>query len=306
MEIMKKNLIVTLADRNYINQAKQLFSSVYWNAGWKGDYMLLAHDIPEKELRWFRNKGILIKKCKSLYHKDFGRISRAVLDKFYLFTPEFKKWKNIVFLDGDIIVRASLDELTNINGFAAMPENILEDQFVKSSQQLIKLKKIYNLKEPRFNAGVMAFSTNIIKKDSFSKLKLLFKKYEKVHLFQDQTVLNLFFYKKWIKMPQVYNVPPYLIAHPYFIKRNKLKAIILHFIGERKPWHLEDPFYKEWNDNLKKAELIDLNKTVSAKKWTNKDIKRYSQYIKRRQIIYLPIYYIDRFIGKIGRLIKKG
>lgn len=51
---MKKNLIVTLADKNYIDQAKQLFSSVYFNAGWNGDYMLLAHEISESELRWFK------------------------------------------------------------------------------------------------------------------------------------------------------------------------------------------------------------------------------------------------------------
>ena len=52
----KKNLLVTLTEKNYIPQAKQLFSSVYWNAGWKGDYMLLAHGIPEKELKWLEKK----------------------------------------------------------------------------------------------------------------------------------------------------------------------------------------------------------------------------------------------------------
>jgi len=29
---LKKNVLITLADENYIDQAKQLFSSVYWNA----------------------------------------------------------------------------------------------------------------------------------------------------------------------------------------------------------------------------------------------------------------------------------
>jgi len=41
--IEKKSVLVTLADENYIYQAKQLFSSVYFNVGWRGDYMLLAH-----------------------------------------------------------------------------------------------------------------------------------------------------------------------------------------------------------------------------------------------------------------------
>ena len=66
---MKGNLLVTLADETYIDQAKQLFSSVYWNARWKGDYMLLSHNIPNEKLNWFKNKGILIKKCKSIYNK---------------------------------------------------------------------------------------------------------------------------------------------------------------------------------------------------------------------------------------------
>jgi hypothetical protein len=52
---MASNLLVAIADANHIDQAKQLFSSVYFNAGWKGDYMLMAHEIPEKELLWFRD-----------------------------------------------------------------------------------------------------------------------------------------------------------------------------------------------------------------------------------------------------------
>lgn len=45
---MKWTLLVTLADSSYLDQATQLFSSVYHNAGWRGDYMLLAHEIPER------------------------------------------------------------------------------------------------------------------------------------------------------------------------------------------------------------------------------------------------------------------
>ena len=71
----KKNLLVTLADENYIEQAKQLFSSVYHNSGWKGDYMLLSHEIPESKLKWFRDKGILVKKCESITNRNFRPFS---------------------------------------------------------------------------------------------------------------------------------------------------------------------------------------------------------------------------------------
>jgi hypothetical protein len=39
-----KKLLVTLADEKYIDQAKQLFSSAYWNGGWDGDFMLLSYE----------------------------------------------------------------------------------------------------------------------------------------------------------------------------------------------------------------------------------------------------------------------
>ena len=86
---MKTDLLVTLADGNYIDQAKQLFSSVYWNAGWQGDYMLLAQDIPDEKLKWFEDKGILITPCESLSENEtVGRgYPSTVLSKFRLFTP---------------------------------------------------------------------------------------------------------------------------------------------------------------------------------------------------------------------------
>jgi hypothetical protein len=61
---VKKDLLVTLADANYVDQARQVFSSAYWNGGWSGDYMLLAYGVPERDLQWFRDKGILVTECE--------------------------------------------------------------------------------------------------------------------------------------------------------------------------------------------------------------------------------------------------
>jgi len=323
---MKKNLLVTLADRNYIDQAKQLFSSVYWNAGWKGDYMLLAHEIPEKELKWFRDKGILIKKCKPPYDKQFPIWPSCVLNKFYLFTSYFKKWKNIIFLDADIIVRASLNELTKIKGFAAASAGKLLKMFIGSlhariskidKQILKKLKENYDLKEHGFNTGVMAFSTDLIKKNTFSKLKKLFEFYNEVGAAAEQPIINLLFYKKWIKLPTIYNINPCSINHYVNIKPEKIKGIILHF-NRYRPWDPRNYFYKEWNYNLDKAELINLNKIPSnIKKWTKQEIKNYLLYLKKRQIKYSYKYFfwktnlytkrfIDKNIGLFGIFLKNN
>jgi lipopolysaccharide biosynthesis glycosyltransferase len=213
---MKKNLLATLADKNYIDQAKQLFSSVYWNAGWKGDYMLLAHEIPEKDLKWFRDKGILVKKCKPIAELNFGKWPSTVCSKFYLFTPYSKKWKNIVFLDADIIVRGSLERLTKIKGFAAVKgyrrlcnlfKKPMESYFLNLSETYKKLQRNYNLnKQNTFNTGVFAFSTRIISAGSFDRLKSLYQSYGAISNSAEEAILNLLFYDEDIEFfPSVYN-----------------------------------------------------------------------------------------------------
>lgn len=302
----KKNLLVTLADENYVEQAKQLFSSVYWNAGWKGDYMLLAHEIPGKKLKWFKDKGILVKKCKSLgnfYHS-------AKLSKFYLFTPGFKRWKNIVYLDADMIVGASLDELTKVGGFAAVLDDLivnkLIDQFVVPSQMgkksFNKLKKSFNIKTRAFKSGVMAFNTNIIKKEMFSELIKLFKQHIKLtkpgNL--DQPSFNLLFYKQWKELPIVYNLD---VRDFKFINSRKMRTIVLHLDRGDIPWLSGSRFHKEWKFNLERADKIDLSKIPEPiRKYKQSEVKNYSRYLKIRSIFHFPNwkYFIDYQLGLIG------
>jgi len=311
----KENLLVTLADRNYVEQAKQLFSSVYWNAGWKGDYMLLAHEIPEKDLKWFRDKGILIKKCKPLYDKMTGSYPPVVFDKFYLFTPEFKKWKNIIYLDADIIVRASIDNLADIKGIASSSPlgQKLKFHFYSedNNDEIKEITANYNLNKRPFNSAMMFFSTSIIQDDTFEKIFSLFNRYKNISL-GDDPIINLFFYEKWINLPPVYNV-----CVNYFQKYFPKKGIILHFARSsdrvKLPSEKDNIFYNEWKRNLEKAEFIDLNKIPEGRKFTKFEIFRYSLYLRitdytcrtsKKISVYLanaP----DRLIGQIGILIKK-
>ncbi len=247
----KKALLVTLADKRYVNQAKQLFSSAYHKGNWKGGLMLLSHYIPEKELTWFRNKGILIKKCKSLdNHKLAVR-----LDKFHLFTPEFKKWNNLVFLDADIMVRGSINKLGKVKGFNAVADgwdNTISGQATKPLDE-----------SPAFNSGVMAFSTDIIQKDTFSKLLKTFKKYKKISKGLDQLTFNLMF-REWKRLPWYYNVNPYEMLARWGIEAEGVKGKIIHFVISDKilidknyrPWNKCSPFFIEWTENFENAEFI--------------------------------------------------
>ncbi len=334
----KRNLLVTLADKNYILQARQLFSSVYWNAGWDGDYMLMAHDVAEEDLQWFRNKGFLIKECKNLYHGKMGyrEYSTSVLDKFYLFTEEFKKWEHVVFLDGDMIVRANIDRLTRTNSFSSPKtcKDYFKYYFAKSEgPELAMLEKEYNLKRPAFNSGVMCYNTQIIKDHTFDDLLAVFYKYANI-CESDDAILNLYFYRQWTKIPMVFNV----LVHNFGLK-NYNNAIILHFNKPAnfrdknlRPWEEGNHYYNEWKANLDKAELMDLQKVQAGKKWGFFKINYYSlllnlwiylniiiqklqgfyhdffkNYLKYR-VRYLFLYTIQtpgRIAGTIGQYIKK-
>jgi len=326
---MKKDLIITFADKNYIPQIKQLFSSIYWNAGWDGDYMLLTPDIEEKDLEWFKEKGILIKKIDPpVNYSGLKKFPITLYLIFYLFTSEFKKWRSVIYLDVDIIVRGSLEKLTKLKGFGAFQGNdgCLHHQFYKKfveesiysvskhvgitdeeyEKTFNKLKKEYNLKKPLFNAGVFVFNTDIINKNTFQELKDLFYNYGKISAFAPQGELNLYFYKKWEKIPSIYNVNPYYLNHNYKISLDKINGAILHFSGSNsmgKPWEIINPYYLEWKDNFNKAESINLKKSQQSKKNAsdykieNIRFHLYSNYGK-------TIQKIDRIIGVFGIFLK--
>ncbi|MCX6773587.1 MAG: hypothetical protein NTY68_01140 [Candidatus Micrarchaeota archaeon] len=313
---MKKDLLVTLGTEKNIEWAKQLFSSVYWNAGWKGEYMLLAYKVPERELEWFRKKGILVKKCRPIIRRHMENDNRPIFfSKFYLFTREFKKWKTVIYLDSDIIVRASLDELAKTETFAAVADvfgfDKLRNQFIGSPKELYQeLKDNFELETDLFNAGVMAFSTEIIKEDTFDELKHLLSRYKKVCRCADQSIFNLFFYKRWEKLPLVYNIYSAAVINRWGIRQKDFEGIVLHFTGPNKPWMAKSHFYNEWKDNLDKADRMDLKRIQRGNRWTGERIRNYSQYLKMRERafrpIFLPVSFVKGIIWKTLRFLKNN
>ena len=324
---MKKYVLVTLADKNFINQAKQLFSSAYHNGGWDGDYLLLSCNIPEKELKWFRKKGIRILKCKSLYDKwsinvnRFNQrfISQIYLYKFYLFTDYFKKWKNVVFLDSDTIVKASLKELKNIKGIAfaldccpKLKKQFLEKKFINNEKEkkiLQSLRDKYHFEEKALNSGIIVFSTDIIKKEMLKNFLNLYNYCKNILIPPEQAIFNIYFYKKWKELPSVYNT-----YHFLFSDKEDINSIIIHAVGPNRAWDKNSRFKKEWEENLKKADLINIKNPKAPKKiLTEDEIKKYSKDIRRRihrkargpPIIIRILMEIDRQIGLFGLFLKE-
>jgi len=314
--MIKKNLLVSLADDNYIEEAKQLFSSAYWNGGWNGDYMLLAHEIPDEKLKWFREKGIFVKKCRAFHNKPIEGWPVTVLSKLYLFTPYFKKWKNIVYLDADITVRASLEELTKVNGFAAaggwghLSKLFMTLHYLKIKKINLnlfsELKRDYILESASFKSGLMALNTDVIKKDTFPKLRKLFNSYNEI-IYGDEAILNLYFYRKWTRLPNVYNVDVrYSPANLEKIKSKKIQGITLH-LGKV---YSKNYFYEEWKNSLRRAELIDLKRiSLPSKKFTEDEIRYNQKLLEQRtfsmkNLVSSAEFSADRLLGLCGLFLK--
>ena len=307
----KKNVLVTLADSNFIAQAKQLFASVYFNSGWTGDYLLLAQGISAADLAWFQEKGIIIFECALLSTQPIGvkEYPAIVLSKFYLFTEYFKQWERVVFLDADIIVRFSLDELLVASGFSAPAATIrLSGEFAADNYPLFReLKRHYRLTGPAFNTGVFSFTTDLITSETFSRLMALFNKFGPLNVHGEEPTLNLFFYQNWHTLPVIYNSIPSHLAKFYRLDSRRLLAAALHFVNSVKPWKPESDYYQEWIANLERAEKIDLASRPPAQALPSKKLRTYLRYIRLVDFflaVYRAVLFVDWQIGQAGLYLK--
>src|SRR3989339_340107 len=127
---MNNNLFISFATKDYIDQAKQLFVSLLMHGNWQDEIMLLTYNVPKENLLWFKNNNILIKEISlPINELDWEKnlpqnplFSNILSGKLTLFSPEFKKWKKIVYMDADIIIRGSIKELTNVSTFGAVKD----------------------------------------------------------------------------------------------------------------------------------------------------------------------------------------
>jgi len=323
---MSRDVVVTLSDANFLEQAKQLFSSIYHNSGWKGDYLLLALGVDEKDMSWFRDRGITVKPIPGIVEGSFSKHPLTILGQFHLFGPDLKRWKKVVFLDADIIVEASLDALSELDGFNAVPDIHFKDiseQFImgnkgqdtKERMLCNELSGMYDLKEMAFNSGVMVFDTDMIENDGMvDPLRDLYLRFGPIAR-SDQSILNIFFYGKWKSLPLVYdNYFPYHRKgwRPRFAPT---ESIVHHFLWD-KPWTRDDRHYdKEWKSNLQKADRIDLgHRKGPVRTWTAVEIARQEEFLTSlnkgvgplMKFLFKLIDRTDAFIGEMGSMIKGG
>jgi lipopolysaccharide biosynthesis glycosyltransferase len=309
MSTDKKNLIVTVADANFITQAKQLFSSVYFKAGWTGDYLLLSHNLSASDKEWFESRGIIVYEPPLLADRPFSEKAYPplLLSKFYLFTEYFKQWQKVIFLDVDIIVQSSLEHLLKASGFAATKAMYfrLRREFVDNCQFTPEFKKKYSLRTPSLTTGVFVLDTEIINSRTFEEIMSLYREFKDICQYGEESILNLYFYKQWNELPVIYNAAPWYLNNRYGLIANKQTVVIIHFICYAyKPWHQENAYYQEWSANLALADQIQAACPVKASySWSEDYLRRYLRFLKWQRLAHMI--YLDKIIGWFGLLIKK-
>ncbi|MEM8747198.1 MAG: alpha-2,3-sialyltransferase [Actinomycetota bacterium] len=144
-----------------------------------------------------------------------------------------------VYVDADMIVRSSIDELFHGTGFAAVPDHGIE------------------INHDTFNSGLFAFEP------SFDTFADMLERIATTDSYDggDQGFLNEYFAGDWQRLDHDFNVNKRWFRHHPNLARLETSRVI-HFVGV-KPWQFEqtgryDELYREWFRHLRPEELADL------------------------------------------------
>jgi hypothetical protein len=221
---------VTLTDESYFPKAKKTIRELQVHGKWNGDIILIAVDFHPPPIRGVRihnvshvNTDILLQQFREhpIQHmpdnRHFGKIYQW--DKLQVFTPYFKQWDRIVFLDAGMRVFDTVQPLLDLewrhrilapddsdpydNGsrfgrqmdLAANPavEELIWTEYPKSI-----------LDEHYFNNCIFLFDTSLIGKITFKELEDTMNRFP-IFLCNETGLMNLIFNYKlrvWKPFPQ--------------------------------------------------------------------------------------------------------
>lgn len=171
----------------------------------------------------------------------------------------------IIYLDGDMIVRKSLDDLwdENLDGYAIGAVHDMHEEYHCSDNRLP-----YPMKEKGYlNAGMLLVNLDYWReKDCLSRfMKCVDDNFGKLR-FHDQDVLNTTFYDEVKWLPVTYNYQSAFLEKfsksgrfgklESEIEKYRKDPAVVHFTAEDKPWKIEvfHTYTKDWRKFFFKSE----------------------------------------------------
>ena len=294
---MNNNVVVLVASGDYLEYAKQVFSSLYFNAKWDEDVVLITNTT--SNMAWFKKRGIKI------FNKPLFKINKFISNpkiklndkhylKYYLFHDYFKKWETVIYMDCDVIVRGDIEYLKNKKEFFAVRDYLMSfnptvrNQFFKKNELFMELEKNYDLEGRGFNSGVMVFNPKSIDIRLLRDLVIFTSKYFPILRYYDQSAFNIFI-RNFKELPWSYN---YCSSRRY--KNSLNPGVIQHYITI-KPWNKNSSSYQEWKFNYDNANQINFSKYLKPKeaKFKFSVIKNYFITDKITKLMFLSEYFLN-------------
>lgn len=272
----ENNIAITLStDKNYLPYLSVVIQSIIDTSSSYNNYdLLILYEsfnkslIPllEEQISHLNNFSIRFLNVSSLF-KNISLHEKDYFTKATYYRLKvasiFQNYSKIVYLDIDTLVRKDIATLYNKNiedkylGIAIdhpIPYLLLKNPIREKAYQgswLSYCTEYLQLEDPfkYFNAGVILWNIDLIKKDPSIEANLLKLANSKRYFFLlDQDILNLFFNSK----PMLFLEPEW---NYYFKFPSSKKPNIIHYIGAIKPWGIrEESTYEDqlwWNTAIK-------------------------------------------------------
>jgi lipopolysaccharide biosynthesis glycosyltransferase len=263
-----------VVNRAYIGQLKvAIYSLSKYNQ--KVNIIVLTHDLTQED------KSDLSRFAEELSHNIrfidmsdelFIGLPRMGYDKSY--TAYFKLMipyalsdlEKVLYLDCDLLVEKSLDELYNKNTNHFMSA-CLDEKVNKKRIEHIKL--ITGETKNYFNSGVILFDFK--HQDEIVNQDVLFdyiKSNKEIFKFHDQDILNHFYINKCDHLEEKYNyVTTYKSIKDIFIHQGGKDAVVIHY-ANWKPWNNNyiGKYYKKY---LKTYKILKKNEKLNFLKRRN-------------------------------------
>lgn len=272
--------ILLSTDKNYIMPSAVMMKSVSVNNDEDITFHILIDESVNEEKK-AQLKNVLSKQNHRIaFHliegdifagfPQLGKVKKYITQATYyrLIIADLlpKDIHKVIYMDGDIVVRKSLNELwnTNLDRYAVgTVTDMAED---KHDYLRLGYEKEYGY----FNAGVLLINLDYWRENDMKTVffNLIANEPQRIML-HDQDVLNITLYNNKKCLPFVYNAQSGFFLHKEYTELgerydqywNQLKMaitdpVIIHYADKIKPWHVEDshPYGYEFIKYYKQTE----------------------------------------------------
>ena len=233
-----------------------------------------------------------------------GHVSIATYYRLFVAQVLPQNVHKIIYMDGDMIVRGSLEKLwnTDLDGYAIAAVHDMDEQKHIDSKRLP-----YPMETGYFNAGMQLINVDYWRKnDSLSIFMDFLKVYANKIVYHDQDVLNSCLYdkKKWV--PLTYNFQNGFLlkekCYPKSIEKEVEETlgnpIVIHYSTDMKPWNIG--CFHPYRDVWRKYKKLSQWKKINYEGDHASNLKEYVRNLLLRNSLWNPSSSPYRKLSKIN------